>query len=129
MNIVYQKSITLNSSLAEKGISVNFTRNDKQIKSFTVSLKLKSQRDYEISNVALSSINYYLKQLNFEPTTNQEYQKLIKTKNQYKAFLLGFATYLSFFELVTKDEFKKLLPLKFFIPVNIDDGDCHHYHI
>lgn len=129
MNIVYQKSIKLNSSLKSEGISIDITlSNNNQIKSFVITYKTRETLEYKVSDIALASVNYFLKQLDFKRADNLELEKLVKCKG-FRAFLLGFLTFLSFFELFGAEGFKNKLPFKFFVPSNLEDGDCHHYHI
>ena len=46
-----------------------------------------------------------------------------------ESFLYGYASYLVLIWLLSQKEFKASLPISFFVPCRLEDGDCHFYDV
>jgi hypothetical protein len=75
-----------------------------------------------------AKIQHHINELSDHPDVDI-YLKNLGKVTLLDGFIYGFVTYISFFYLIEKYEFKSLLPINFQLPANLSDGDCTDYHV
>ena len=116
----------VNYNKTPNGISIVIDINKKTITNMTVTYNniITTIDKFKLSSFNLS-VNcddpQYNKDMWYKINNFTKNNKLTKDE-----FIYGFSTYLSFFILMNNQDFIKLLPLTFDLPINIDDNCCDY---
>ena len=104
---------------------------------------IKTHLDEVLEPLTLSLINFNTKSNlwsvidnHIDSYTNEYVNEMISEYSQYfddrilmNGFLFGFMSYVSLFFILEKSNFMKTLPFQFYVPANLQSGDCCEFNV